>query len=181
VLGGVLGDIRSVVVVGNLQAEDPLRFQAWQVAQMKLAAAEKALAQENERQAAIHQQHFQRWAYEQEQILVRDIPEWKDQAKAQKEFADIREYLVRNGIPQEEAAQLIRADLVKLARKAMLYDRAKVAASSPAKPQPGPVIRPGTAPAKNEGQMQRIVAAQQQFKKTGSVHDAARLLAARRG
>ena len=55
--------------------------------------------------------------------LTEVIPEWKDNKVAGNEKGQLREWLLDQGITNEEMQQLIKADHVKLLRKAWLYDK----------------------------------------------------------
>jgi hypothetical protein len=107
------------------------------------------------------------------------MPEWaKDEDKGRKEIGAIRQYLVKQGIPQQLADSVFEADHLLIARKAMLYDQlqtAKPDLTNKLRELPK-VLRPGgVKPAsKDNGQ---VVAALNRLKRTGSVKDAGAVFA----
>lgn len=106
------------------------------------------------------------------------IPEWKDSALAEKERGDLSSYLIGDGFTQEEIAQAYDARLIKMARKAMLYDRLQ--ASKPGvlkKIENAPrVQRPGAARSAQDDRTQQVGRDMDRLRKSHDIHDAARVL-----
>src|SRR5207253_30754 len=76
------GEIQTMADVRKLQAEDPFRFQQWQLRQMELASAQQE-RQANEQKALTDRQQ-KRAQYEQEQskLLAEMVPEMADPKKS---------------------------------------------------------------------------------------------------
>lgn len=93
-----------------------------QIQQMK-ANIEQHKAQTNQQ---LHQQQQQWRAGEvqrQQEMLLNQLPEWKDQATAKKEAQEIEKYLLSVGYSEQETAGMIYARDLITARKAMLFDQ----------------------------------------------------------
>jgi len=108
--------------------------------------------------------------------LIEAIPDWKDDTKAKKEVAAVRDFLESHGITRKEIDSLTDSRSVVIARKAMLYDQlmAKGQQVKQAKVSEAPSVqKPGTGKSvKTQGQ-QRYEAKVQQLRKSGKVEDAA--------
>lgn len=92
------------------------------------------------------EQEKQQYAEQQRVILPDLIPEWRDPKVAQTEAQGVRDYLLQNGVPEEQVRELRDALMVKIARKAWLYDQGekKVATAKSVKPKPrGKTLRSG--------------------------------------
>lgn len=78
------------------------------------------------------------------------IPEWKDQARANAEMTELRQFLAQAGFGEQEIASVADHRQVTLARKAMLYDKLvaqgkqKVATAPPPTAKPGSTAKPNT-------------------------------------
>jgi hypothetical protein len=179
--GSEFADIRNANDLAQLAEKEPSRFLKWQARQLQLQQAQQALEHEQSRQRQVFQQQQAQWQQDQEAKLVAAIPEWKDAAKGQREIAEIRDYLVETGALHPQNDTPLPAEAWLIGRKAMLFDRAQKARVTQKVQNLPQVIRPGSGPAKDEGRVARIAAAEKQFRKTGDHRDAARLLAARRG
>ncbi|MBP2301567.1 hypothetical protein [Azospirillum picis] len=166
----------------RLAQEDPagyVRAKAdWDARAQKLQAA---MAEHQRVTAQVQQQQQQRHAAklaEENAKLVDAIEGWKEPATAKKEFGDVMAYLGKeygyddtllNGIDDHR--------LVVLARKAMLYDRAKAGVQSAAKPVPQ-VQRPGTSSGRTDTQNRDALV--KRLERSGDVKDAVALLRAKR-
>src|SRR6185312_12213881 len=107
------------------------------------------------------------------------IPEWKDTDRGKKEFAEVRTYLAKEGVPDQLVSQLVDAVQIRIARKAMLWDKAQAVLSKPAAPaKPAPkVLKPGAArpdanPNPGDDAMKRL-------RQSGNILDAAAAIRAR--
>lgn len=162
----------------NMAMEDPARY-----------VAEKARYEANLQKLQASRQEIQRLTQEQqnralqanEAKLRERMPEWaKDEDKGRKEIGEIRNYLMKQGIAPQLAQSVFEADHLLIARKAMLYDRlqeskpdiANKLKELPKVLKPGG-IRPGNV--RNE----QAVTALNRLKRSGSVKDAAALIALR--
>ena len=151
----------------------------WRVQQDERKAQLEAVRQERERMAQIEQQRmaqYQAQYTEQQRAMLPDlIPEWRDTKVAKQEAGELRSFLLSEGFSQDDVNGLANASLVKLARKAMLYDkgqtRATQAKTAKAKPK-AKTMRSGSRgsqPAPKSAQTQAL----QRAKQTGRVADAA--------
>lgn len=136
-------------------------------------AANEVARRREEITATVLQQESQR--------LRELIPEWADPVKYKAGAQEVADYLVSEGVPREEVAGLNNAIAVKLARKAMLYDKllkskgekAKLLQTAP------PVSRPGVNPSRDAARADKETEMRTRLKKTGDIKDAAALLATR--
>lgn len=112
---------------------------------------------------------------QQRQVLPDIIPEWRDTSTAKKEASELREFLMSEGFSEDDVSGLRNATLVKLARKAMLYDRGQTRATA-AKVQ-SKAQKPKTLKSGSRGSQPKPKSAQkealQRVKSTGNVKDAA--------
>ena len=177
-IAGEFADIKTIADVERLARDDPDRYARWQAKQTALQAAQAHQLQLAQQQAKEHEERLKAWTAEQEKILLEAIPAWKkDLAAGQREIGAIKEYLVSQGVDREQAANLRDANLILLARKAMLYDKAQ-AAKAQAKPvvKPAPkVVKPGAPQAQTPNE-ERIAAQRKELKRSGRIDSAAKLL-----
>lgn len=142
----------------------------------------QAVAAERKRLIGLEQQKLEtmraQYLEQQRNVLPDIIPEWRDSKVAASEASAIKGFLLGEGFTDQDIAGLTNATLVKLARKAMLYDRGETRANEvkakPSQPRAKTLKSGsrGTAPrAQNETQKQRI-----KLKQTGHVKDAAALI-----
>ena len=164
----------------KLGAEDPgeyARLRAiYDVEREQFSRAEQERYRLDQQAAGERQQKIQSWIAEQEQRLVKLIPEWKDTEKGRRELTDVRSYLKDQGVDPQLVAQLSDAGQISIARKAMLYDRAQARISKPAPPAVAPrVQRPGAArpdTSSDESQQRDM----DRLRKSGDPRDAAKLI-----
>ena len=147
--------------------------QEGRVAQLQAVQAEQQRMQQIEAQK--HVQMQQSYLEQQRHILPDIIPEWRDRKVAATEATQIRDFLLGEGFSEQDVSGMSNATLVKLARKAMLYDRGETRANEvKAKPK-----KPRTKTLKSgsrASQPKRTSAAQEaqnRARKTGRVNDAA--------
>ena len=143
------------------------------VAQLQAVQAEQQRMQQIEAQK--HVQMQQSYLEQQRQILPDIIPEWRDKKVAATEATQIRDFLLGEGFSEQDVSGMSNATLVKLARKAMLYDRGETRANEvkakPKKPR-AKILKSGS----RASQPKRTSAAQEaqnRARKTGRVNDAA--------
>lgn len=138
--------------------------------QLQEAEAAKAYLARQQQQEA--QQMQARMLEAEMQNLMKALPHWSDQSKAEKEKSMVAGHLKALGFPPEQIAQINDHRLVVLARESALYreimnkakDTAKQVAKAPAR-----VERPGVAGTNLDGR----TAAMQRLARTGRVEDAA--------
>ena len=151
----------------------------WRKTQEERNAQLEAVRQERERMAQIDQQRraqqLAQYTEEQTKLLPEVIPEWRDQKVARQEASSLRDFLVAEGFSHEDVDELRSAALVKIARKAMLFDqgqtRATKAKTAKVKPK-AKTMRTGSRgsqPATKSAQNQAL----QRSKQTGRMQDAA--------
>lgn len=147
--------------------------QEGRVAQLQAVQAEQQRMQQIEAQK--QQQMQQSYLEQQRQILPDIIPEWRDKKVAATEATQIRDFLLGEGFSEQDVSGMSNATLVKLARKAMLYDRGETRANEvkakPKKPR-AKTLKSGS----RASQPKRTSAAQEaqnRARKTGRVNDAA--------
>ena len=151
----------------------------WRKQQEERAAQLQAVEAERQRMMGLEQQRLEqmqaRYFEEQRQILPELIPEWRDSSVASKEAKDIRGFLLKEGFSEQDVNGLTNATLVKLARKAMLYDQGQTRATEAKKKpktQKAKTLKAGsrsTQPRPKSEQKQAL----QRVRQTGRVQDAA--------
>ena len=108
----------------TLEKENP---EVWAATRIKVQERAQALQQRKAQIMAQKQQadleYRQRIAATEAQKLTEEIPEWKDQAVAEKEAKALGSYLIESGYHQQEVANVIDHRAMVIARKAMLYDK----------------------------------------------------------
>lgn len=147
--------------------------QEGRAAQLQAVQAEWQRMQQIEAQK--QQQMQQSYLEQQRHILPDIIPEWRDKKVAATEATQIRDFLLGEGFSEQDVSGMSNATLVKLARKAMLYDRGETRANEvkakPKKPR-AKILKSGS----RASQPKRTSAAQEaqnRARKTGRVNDAA--------
>jgi hypothetical protein len=151
----------------------------WRKQQEERTAQLDAVKAERQRMAQLEQQRMEqmqaRYFEEQRQVLPEIIPEWRDSKVASKEAKDIRAFLLGEGFTEQDVNGLQNATLVKLARKAMLYDKGQTRATE-AKKKPR-TQKAKTLKAGSRGSQPKPSSEQQQAlqraRQTGRVQDAA--------
>jgi hypothetical protein len=119
--------------------------------------AKEAHQTQIQQHSQLQQQAQQTAAEQQAQRLQREaqamrqaIPEWKDQARANAEMTELKQFLAHAGFGEQEIASVADHRQVTLARKAMLYDKLvaqgkqKVATAPPPTAKPGSTAKPNT-------------------------------------
>jgi hypothetical protein len=184
------GDIQTMNDVRKMQAEDPFRFQQWQLRQMELGQA-KAEQQANEQRTA-QEKHQKRATYETEQnkLLIEMVPEMADPKKS----VEMRERAVAMltddlGLKMDQLTRWMQDDvgheiLSNAGIQKLIADQLKAkevkAAPPKAIPKPVPAVqKPGVAPPKGQAAAESIQALTSKLNSSGSVEDAYALYQAR--
>ena len=151
----------------------------WKKQQDERQAQLQAVEAERQRMAGLEQQRLEQmqaqYFEQQRELLPELIPEWRDNAVASKEAKDIRGFLLKEGFSEQDVNGLTNATLVKLARKAMLYDQGQTRATEAKKKpktQKTKTLKAGsrsTQPRPKSEQKQAL----QRVRQTGRVQDAA--------
>jgi hypothetical protein len=184
------GDIKSMEDVVKLQAEDPFRFQSWQVHQMRLQAAKVESDRVSAEKATAEQSNWMKHVQEENAKAAEFIAELADKDKAEKLTSRVaKELLPELGFKDSELA-----DLANGKAKLSIYDhrvqrlladalKLRDIQSAPkavaTKPLP-PVQRPGTRAPAGAAAAQDLKTLNQKLNVTGSVDDAMALLMAQR-
>ena len=107
--------------------------------------------------------------------LKQDIPGWDD-----KLYSDILSFGVDQGLPEAEVASITNPTVIKLLRKAMLYDRGQAVATKKVKDIPTKVLR-GGARQDTAARAVNVRRAEKRLETTGSDKDAMAVLLGRWG
>jgi hypothetical protein len=151
----------------------------WKKQQGERQAQLQAVEAERQRMMGLEQQRLEQmqaqYFEQQRELLPELIPEWRDNSVASKEAKDIRGFLLKEGFSEQDVNGLTNATLVKLARKAMLYDQGQTRATEAKrkpKTQKTKTLKAGsrsTQPRPKSEQTQAL----QRVRQTGRVQDAA--------
>lgn len=151
----------------------------WRKQQEERAAQLQAVEAERQRMMGLEQQRLEqmqaRYFEEQRELLPELIPEWRDNSVASKEAKDIRGFLLKEGFSEQDVNGLTNATLVKLARKAMLYDQGQTRATEAKKKpktQKTKTLKAGSRSTQPRPKSEQIQALQR-VRQTGRVQDAA--------
>lgn len=185
------GDIQSMNDVRKLQAEDPFRFQAWQLRQMELSQAQAE--QQTLEQHKTRERQTKRAAYEAEQnkALAELVPEMADPKKG----AEMRDRAVKMltddlGLTMNQLQTWMQDDtgheiLSNAGIQKLIADRLKFneikAAPPKAIPKPVPaVVKPGVVASKGAQAAETVQAHRNKLSGTGSMEDAFALYQAKK-
>lgn len=154
----------------------------WREAKDQREAQIRAVEQEQQRMAQIRQRQLQEQQSAQvkaeQERLPTLIPEWKNADTAQREAAEIRQFLLGKGFAEADVDAITHAGVVALARNAMLFERGqkKISQAKSERKQTGPkqmkAGSKGTQPRKRSS----VEKAQQRLRQTGRVADAAAVI-----
>lgn len=156
----------------------------WRKQQDEREAQMQAVQAEQQRLQALQQQKVQQmqeqYVSQQREILPEVIPEWRDSKVAAQEATQIRDFLLGEGFTEQDIGGLTNATLVKLARKAMLYDRGETrvtAAKAKPKKARAKTLKSGTKASqpRPKSDAQKAI---QNAKQSGRVQDAAQAIRA---
>jgi hypothetical protein len=151
----------------------------WRKQQDEREAQMQAVQAEQQRLQKLQQEKMQQmqeqYVSQQREILPEVIPEWRDSKVAAQEATQIRDFLLGEGFTEQDIGGLTNATLVKLARKAMLYDRGETrvtAAKAKPKKARAKTLRSGTKASqpRPKSDAQKAI---QNAKQSGRVQDAA--------
>lgn len=173
----------------RLYDEDPIQAtkleRQWRKAQEERHAKLAAIQAEQQRLGQAFEQQtteqMKALLIQQAQRLPEIIPEWKDDKVAAEGKKQLRGWLADQGLSEVEINSLTKAEHVAILRKAMLYDMGNRRAQSSVKPQPVATrpVKPGSAAnVPGTKSVTDVTRAKQRLAKTGTVNDAASVLAA---
>lgn len=165
----------------QLLESDPVEYLKQQHLYQQRYAQLQQIQQEQQKVWELQQseqaRQFQSHLQSQHELLLDKLPDWKDEAKAKTEKAELKTWLAGEGFSEAEINSLADAKFVIAARKAMLYDKMISQAKAAAKKVqnvPQKVERPSTGQAPN---LDKRSSAYQRLFKTGKVEDAAAVFA----
>jgi hypothetical protein len=173
IAGDELGREYNAIPWAELKQADPGRAALLEVEFQKRAQRIQGVFSDinNRRTQAQQQAEQQREAQKQESLarefrrLTEIIPEWKDQAVAEKERHELLAWIEKSGIDRD-GLDLTKASQVALVRRAWKHDTLQ--ASKPAvenKVRTAPkLVKPGQAQTQGEGNAQRVKALKQQIR-----------------
>lgn len=181
-------DIQTMNDVRKLQAEDPFRFQQWQLRQMELAEAHR---QNNEVAAREESDRATKWTdhVQKENAAFIDSLSDADKGKINDRLRAAPEFLEARGFTKQELTDLASGKerlsiydhrIQSLILDGMKYREIQNAPKAVAKPNLPPVQRPGAKQPASAAKAQSIQALNQQLSATGSIDDALALLMAQR-
>ena len=163
----------------QLKAENPMQYlverqelqersQEREAAQQKVYAMQQQLAEQNKLE---HQKRL----YTEAQKLEELIPEWKDQATAEKEKAELMQFGRSQNYSDEELNAVTDSRAINMLRKAYLWDqlqskKTNLKQKALATPASSTAVRNANAPRKK---MSDLTKAQLKLRKTGKLKDAA--------
>ncbi len=184
------GDIQSLPDVRKLQAEDPFRFQAWQVRQMELTAAKSEQLVAEQRQAQEKQSKRAGYEAQENARLIELVPEMADPKKASElreraismltDDLGLKTDLLTRWMQDDTGHEILsNAGIQKLIADGLKYRDIKSAPKAVVKADLPPVQRPGTSKPAGTTDSARIQALEKQFERTGSLDDAFALRQAR--
>jgi hypothetical protein len=168
----------------RLYAENPVEAARVEYEWRKYEDSMRTISAEKQKVAQIEemaqaQQIAQMVEQNRERLLNERLPEWKDPNKAKRDRDAIRQTLVAEGFTPEELNQLYDDRMVKIAWKAAQYDQMQ-AQRKAIKPTP----QKGPAPMRSSSQnfaprasVTDVTRAKQRLAKTGSLQDAAAVIA----
>jgi len=169
----------------RLYDEDPIEAtrleRQWQQRQSAKQQKMQAIQLEQQRVQEANRQYqmqtMQQILQEEVQRLPEVIPEWRNDEVAAREREELREYLINSGVAEEELQALVRANHIKVLRKAMLYDKGQKRVQRAAKDgRRSKTVRPGSSQAQSKPGSRRQKSARQRLARSGRLDDAANLL-----
>lgn len=178
-------DVKSMADVERMQAEDPFRFQQFQLYQWKMQAAQQEMQQAEQRRTQEAQSKWASFTQEQDSKFFESLSS-EDKPKLNDLMAAAPEFLVERGFSNQELAglwggnELFRDHRIQsLILDAMKYRDLKKSPPKPAtKPAPK-VQQPGTA--KPQGSVSETIQnLSAKLEKTGDVKDLGSLIGALR-
>lgn len=173
-------DIKTMEDVVKLQAEDPFRFQSWQVHQMRLQAAKAETDRVNAEKASAEQSSWAKHVQEENAKAIEFIPDLADKTKGEALTKRVATELLPDlGFKDSELA-----DLANGKQKLSIYDHRiqrlladslklrdiQSAPKAVVKPTLPPVQKPGHAGAVNSTDA-NIKALEKRFNASGSLED----------
>lgn len=136
-------EIKSQADIDNLARTDPGRFAEFQAALMRYNAIEqqkKAAQDEIKARNAAAQKEVVKAHYNE---ILKHFPTWSDPKVLAKEHGEVVDYAVKLGADPAAARATTDPFIIRIAHKAMLYDRAQAAAKAAVSRDAAPTLKPG--------------------------------------
>jgi hypothetical protein len=181
------GDIRTVADVERLQEQDPFRFQAWQVQQMKLQAAHAETERVNRERSQAQQSEWAQHVQKENELAAEYIPELADKVKGHALTQRVAtELLPELGFKESELNDLAsgksKLSIYDHRVQRLLADAVKLrdiqkAPKAVAKPDLPPVVRPGASRPAGSTQSEQIKDLTRKLDQTGDIKFAQQLRA----
>jgi hypothetical protein len=186
---GEFADIQSIADVERLAREDWPRFNVWQAQQMKIAAVQRQIEDTEQRQSSEQATRWNTFAHQQDALFFEKAPELRDKDALAKSFATASQMLKDLGFEESELADLwhgkksiaFRDHRIQLLLRDGVRFREAKAATKDAAIRPVPQVqRPGAARPRGADADERLKALGDKLNQSGTLKDAAALLAAQR-
>lgn len=133
--------------------------------------AEEGIKEKYQKANESAQGRLKEYLQEQKSLIESKIPDWGPETQK-----NIRAYLQNEGFNDDEVNQVMDARMVKIAHDAMLYQQGKEGIQKKITKKIPKVVKPGTAPAKQQIAAKQVKEARQRLRESGSMEDAAALL-----
>lgn len=180
-------DIKSFDDLRKMQAEDPFRYQQWDLRQKELAIVRQEEGELKERQTRERQSNWAKYVQEESKAFADEVPEFTEKAAeyTQKAAETLRDL----GFSDQELNKLAsgeeKVSIYDRRLQRLLFDRIKLseikAAPAKAIPKPVPAVqKPGVGRAPGAASADAIQATRQKLNSTGSMEDAYALYQARK-
>lgn len=186
---GEFADIKSIADVEKMAREDWPRYALWDAQQKRIAGVAQQAQAAQQRQALERAMRWSNFAVEQDALFAEKAPELADHGAKHKAAQSATEMLKELGFSDAELGRMWSGQgevslrdhrMQLLLRDAVRYRDAQAAAKS-AQHKPVPhVQRPGPAPARNADADGRVKDLTERLNRSGTLRDAAALLAAQR-
>lgn len=161
----------------ELRKGDPAEFAAewasWQQHEKRLAEVEKAHKVALDKVADDQKGHLIQHLESERAQLLEAVPAWKNAEVAKKEKAEIFKFAQKEGYTEDQLREIYDHRVLKLLRKAWLYDKAQSALpKAKAKIEQVRAATPGPLSASKKAKPTELVQAKQRLAKTGKRQDA---------
>jgi hypothetical protein len=177
-------DIQTMNDVRKLQAEDPFRFQQWQLRQMELAEVTRQQNEIKAREAQEAESNWKAFVGEQSKKLAEFVPD----AEVSKYAPKAGDLFASLGFTESEREGFLKGDKIslfdhrmqRLVLNALKYEEIQNAPKVAVKPNLPPVQKPGTARPAGAERAASLQSLSEKLSSSGSEEDALQLLLARR-
>lgn len=180
-------DIKTFDDLRRMQAEDPFRYQQWDLRQKELAIVKQEQEQVDLRTKSEKQSNWAKYVQEESKAFADEVPEFN--AKAAEYTQKAADTLRDLGFSDQELGNLANGEekisIYDRRLQRLLFDRIKLseikAAPAKAIPKPVPAVqKPGVGRAPGAASADAIQASRQKLNSTGSMEDAFALYQARK-